>query len=137
MKLIAVLPIAVLVACSQPNQPATAEPPVNTQQILDRYTQDIWPAISAYNAEQNQGGPAYTAFGAVIDPALQDPAGPAGLGLGPLMAAARGLGRQGTYEPATKTSHSNDGLQLGTTTLTAASASASTNLGFTFAEIPA
>ena len=110
VKFIAVAPIALLVACSQPNHTATAEPPVSQQQILDRFTQDIWPATSAYNAEQNQGGPAYTAFGAVIDPAVTDPAGPNDLG--PLMQAARSLGRQGTYDPATRYSHGNDGLHL-------------------------
>ena len=124
MKLVAVLPIALLVACSQPHQTAKAEPPVNTQQILARYTQEIWPAISAYNADHSQGGPAYTALGAVIDPAVTDPAGPNDLG--PLLAAARSLGQQGTYDPTTKTSHSNDGLHLADVAVGAVSGTSAT-----------
>ena len=46
-------------AAIAPGEPAKATPTVNSQQIIDRYTHDIWPAMSAYNADQAQAeGPA-------------------------------------------------------------------------------
>ncbi|HEY1842188.1 MAG TPA: hypothetical protein VGG53_18565 [Mycobacterium sp.] len=78
------------------------------QQIIDRYTHDIWPAMSAYNADHAQAGPAAKQFFAVVGPNL------AGDQFNELRSAAQGLGRQGEYDAADQTSHSNDGLTLGT-----------------------
>ena len=65
----ALVPVVALLACGSPGNPAKADPTVN-QQIIDRYTHDIWPAISAYNADHSQGGPAAKQLSAVIEPNL-------------------------------------------------------------------
>ena len=108
MKLtVALVPVVVLLACGSPSDPAKAEPAVH-QQIIDRYTHDIWPAMSAYNADHAQAGPAAKQFSAVVEPNL------GGDQFNALRSAAQGLGRQGEYDAADHTSHSNDGLTLGT-----------------------
>lgn len=108
MKLaVALVPVVVLLACGSPSDSAKAEPPVN-QQIIDRYTHDIWPAMSAYNADHAQAGNAAKQFFAVVDPNL------AGGQFNTLRSAAQGMGRQGEYDAQDKTSHYNDGLTLGT-----------------------
>jgi hypothetical protein len=76
-------------------QSAKAEPTVNQQQIIDRYTHDIWPALSAYNADRAQGGPAAKRFFAVMEPKL------VGDQFNSLRTAAESLGRQGEYDPQT------------------------------------
>jgi hypothetical protein len=109
MKLfVALVPAITLLACSSPSNPAKAEPPVNQQQIVDRYTHDIWPATSAYNADHSQGGPAAKQFFAVTDPGLE------GDNFNALRDAAQRLGRQGEIDSQDQTHHSNDGLTLGT-----------------------
>lgn len=104
---VALLPMVVLLACSSPSNPAKAEPTVNHQQIIDRYTHDIWPAMSAYNADHAQAGSAAQQFAAVTEPSL-----PADQ-FNALRKAAQGLGRQGEYDAQDQTSHYNDGLTLG------------------------
>jgi hypothetical protein len=53
------IPFVTVLACSSPGEPAKATPTVNSQQIIDRIPHDIWPAMSAYNADQAQAeGPA-------------------------------------------------------------------------------
>jgi hypothetical protein len=106
MKLaVALVPLVALFACSSPSNPAKAEPVMN-QQIIDRYTHDIWPAMSAYNADHAQAGPAAKQFFAVVEPNL------VGDQFNALRSAAQGLGRQGEYDARDQTSHSNDGLTL-------------------------
>jgi hypothetical protein len=47
-----IAPVAALLACSSPNNPAAlSTPPVNPRVILDRFTRDIWPAVAAFNAD--------------------------------------------------------------------------------------
>lgn len=107
MKLaVALIPVVALLACSSPSNPAKAEPAVN-QQILDRFSHDIWPAMSAYNADNSQAGPAAKQFFALVDPNL------AGEQWSGLRSAAQKLGRQGEYDAQDQTTHSNDGLKLG------------------------
>ena len=107
MKLaIALVPIVALLACSSPSNPAKAEPAMR-QQIIDRYTHDIWPAVSAYNADHSQAGPAAKQFFAVVEPNL------VGDQFNALRNAAQGLGRQGEIDAKDQTHHSNDGLTLG------------------------
>ncbi|WP_203802551.1 hypothetical protein [Mycobacterium heckeshornense] len=77
------------------------------QQIVDRYIRDIWPAMSAYNADHAQAGEAAKQFFSVVDPNL------AGDQLNTLRSAAQGMGRQGEYDARDQTSHYNDGLTLG------------------------
>lgn len=121
MKLaVALVPIITLMACSSPSNPAKAEPPVNQQQIIDRYTHDIWPAISAYNADHSQGGPAAKQFFALVEPNLATES------WGQLRTAAQGLGRQGEYDAQDHTTHSNDGLTLGTVDVQSADHSTAT-----------
>ena len=104
---VALVPLVALLACSSLGNSAKADPTVN-QQIIDRYTHDIWPAISAYNADHSQGGPAAKQFSAVIEP------NPGADQFNALRSAAQGLGRQGDYDAQDQTSHYNDGLKLGT-----------------------
>lgn len=104
---VALVPIIMLMACSSPGNPAKADPTVN-QQIIDRYTHDIWPAMSAYNADHSQGGPAAKQFFAVTDPSLT------GDNFNALRSAAQLMGRQGEIEGPDQVHHSNDGLTLGT-----------------------
>ena len=108
MKLaVALVPIVALLACGSPSNSAKAEPSVN-QQIIDRYTHDIWPAMSAYNADHAQAGKAAKQFFAVADPNL------VGDQVDTLRSAAQGMGRQGEYDAQDQTSHYNDGLTLRT-----------------------
>jgi hypothetical protein len=104
---VALVPIAALLACGSPSDPAKAEPTVN-QQIIDRYTHDIWPVMSAYNADHAQAGNAAKQFFAVVDPNL------VGDQFGTLRSAAQSMGRQGEYDAQDQTTHYNDGLTLGT-----------------------
>jgi hypothetical protein len=112
MKIVtALIPVVVLLACSAPDKPVKAEPTVNQQQIIDRYTRDIWPATSAYNAEHNQGSPTSQRFIALFNPHLNSDQWSA------LRDAAQKLGRMGEYDDATQTTHYNDGLHLGGVTV--------------------
>lgn len=104
---VAVLPVIALLACSSPGNPVKAEPSVNQQQLIERYTNVIWPATSAYNAEHNQGSPVSNRFISLFDPQLND------LQFNALRDAAQKLGRMGEYDKQTQTSHFNDGLHLG------------------------
>jgi hypothetical protein len=124
---VALVPIITLMACSSPSNPAKAEPPVNQQQIIDRYTHDIWPAMSAYNADHSQGGPAAKQFFALVEPNLAvEP-------WSQLRSAAQGLGRQGEYDAQDQTTHSNDGLTLGTVDVQSADHSTATlNVCYTY-----
>ncbi len=104
---VALVPIVALLACNSPSNPVKAEPALR-QQISDRYTHDIWPATSAYNADHSQAGPAAKRFFGVVEPNL------AGDQFNALRSAAQGLGRQGEIDAKDQTHHSNDGLTLGT-----------------------
>ncbi|ULP48035.1 hypothetical protein [Mycolicibacter virginiensis] len=81
---------------------------MNNQQITDRFTTVIWPAIAAYNENRNQGAPPSQQYHAVVDPTDSS-----ATAYGPLRDAVWGLGRAGEYESATQTTHGNDGLTLG------------------------
>ncbi|WP_157929675.1 hypothetical protein [Mycobacteroides abscessus] len=111
MKLFTVLPLALALACSSPAESAKADPPVNHQQITDRYTKEIWPAIADYNDNHSQGSAPYKKFGSIMDPSLLGPDSTGGML--PLMEAAQRLGQQGVYDQQTQTSNYNDGLHLG------------------------
>ncbi|MGB0971764.1 MAG: hypothetical protein ACPGVG_12490 [Mycobacterium sp.] len=108
------LPMVVLLACSSPSEPVKAEPAVNRQQIVERYTTAIWPATSAYNADHSQGGSASKQFHAVIEPILTSSGGgiEAASAYSALREAAQKLGRMNEYDTQTQTSHYNDGLHM-------------------------
>jgi hypothetical protein len=93
------IPFATVLACStSTNESAKAVPTVNDQQIINRLTHDIWPAVSLYN-----GDPAQRSLGqlsAITDPTVS------------LADAVQKLGQQGQYDPQTKTIHYNDGLTV-------------------------
>lgn len=106
---IVLIPVAALLACGSPSHPAEAAPsPVNSQQIVDRFTHAIWPAVAAYNAEHNQGGQSYQSFTMILATGLDPDRYNA------LREAAQKLGQHTGYDAATQTTHSNDGLHLGT-----------------------
>jgi hypothetical protein len=124
---VALIPIVVLLACSSPIDPAKAEPTVNHQQILDRYTHDIWPATSAYNANNAQAGNAAHQFFAAFDPNLTTDQ------FNSLRDTAQGLGRQGEYDAQDQTTHYNGGLYLGHVNVQAADNGAATlNVCYTY-----
>ncbi|MUL75720.1 hypothetical protein [Mycolicibacterium sp. CBMA 226] len=105
------VPLVSVLACSSPGKPAKAEPTVdNQQQIVSRLTNDIWPAVSAYNLQPTQASPGAKQFRAILDPSLQSAT--AGDAYNALRDAAQKLGQQGQYDPATQTTHSNDGLAV-------------------------
>jgi hypothetical protein len=101
---VALFAVVVLLAGSSP---AKAEPAASQQQIIDRYTNTMWPATSAYNADHSQGGPASKRFIVLFDPNL-----PAEQ-FNALRDTAQGLGRTGEYDRQKQTTHHNDGLHLG------------------------
>lgn len=104
------IPLVSVLACSSPGEPAKAEPTVNNQQIITRLTTDIWPAVSAYNLQPTQASAGAKQFHAIIDPALQS--ADAGDAYDALRDAVQKLGQQGQYDPATQTTHSNEGLTV-------------------------
>lgn len=104
------IPFVTVLACSSPGGPAKAGPTVDTQQIVNRLTNDIWPAVSAYNGQPTQSSAGAQQFNAIMDPALQS--GDAGEGYGALRDAAKALGRQGQHDPQTQTTHYNNGLAV-------------------------
>jgi len=105
------VPLVSVLACSSPGKPAKAEPTVdNQQQIVARLTNDIWPAVSAYNLQPTQASPGAKQFHAIIDPALQSAA--AASAYDALRDAVQKLGQQGQYDSAAQTTHSNDGLAV-------------------------
>jgi hypothetical protein len=123
---VALVPIVALLACSSPSDPAKAEPTVN-QQIIDRYTHDIWPAMKAYNADHAQAGNAAKQFFALVDPNL------VGDQFAAVRSAAQGMGRQGEYDARDQTSHYNDGLTLGTVDVQSVTGGAATlNVCYTY-----
>lgn len=97
--------LATVVACStSTNEPAKATPTVNNQQIINRLTHDIWPAVSAYNGQPTQGSAGAQQFHAIVDPNTG--------GAGNLRDVVQKLGQQGQYDPQTRTTHMNDGLTV-------------------------
>jgi hypothetical protein len=104
------VPLMTVVACSSPSSPAKATPPLTPplQPVADRFSNDIWPPVSAYNADHNQGGKASAAFTAIL--AVDMPSDQ----YGAVRDAAQALGRNTDYDKATQTTHYNDGLHLGT-----------------------
>lgn len=104
------IPLVSVLACSSPGEPAKAEPTVNNQQIITRLTDDIWPAVSAYNLQPTQASAGAKQFHAIIDPALQT--ADAGDAFDALRTAVQKLGQQGQYDSATQTTHSNEGLTV-------------------------
>ncbi|WP_105294549.1 hypothetical protein [Mycolicibacter virginiensis] len=83
---------------------------MNEQQTVNRLTNDIWPAVSLYNLQPSQSSPGAVQFSAVIDPHLRS--GDAGAAYTELRSVARQLGRQGEYDPQTRTTHGNDGMTV-------------------------
>ncbi|ULP45912.1 hypothetical protein [Mycolicibacter virginiensis] len=83
---------------------------MNEQQIINRLTNDIWPAVSLYNLQPSQSSPGAEQFRAVIDPNLRS--GDTGAAYTDLRSAARQLGRQGEYDPQARTTHGNDGMTV-------------------------
>lgn len=123
------IPLFTLLACSTPGHPAKADPPAADQQIAARVTDAIWPAISAYNGAPTQASAGSTALLAVMDLAL------AGDAFTALRSAAAKLGRQGEYDPATRLTHSNDGMALARTDVTAAGGvTATVNVCYTYTD---
>lgn len=105
------VPLVSVLACSSPGKPAKAEPTVdNQQQIVSRLTNDIWPAVSAYNLQPTQVSAGAKQFRAIMDPGLQSAT--AGNAYDALRDAVQKLGQQGQYDSATQTTHSNDGLAV-------------------------
>jgi hypothetical protein len=71
MKLaVALVPIISLLVCCASGGQAAAQPAVSQQQIVDRFTADIWPAMVGYGTAPDQGSPASVALDNVIDPGL-------------------------------------------------------------------
>jgi len=104
------IPFVTVLACSSPGEPAKAGPTVDNQQIVNRLTNDIWPAVSAYNLQPTQVSSGAKQFQAIMDPGLRS--ADAGAAYDALREAAKKLGRQAEYDPQTKTTHSNDGLTI-------------------------
>jgi hypothetical protein len=97
--------LATVVACStSTNEPAKATPTLNNQQIINRLTRDIWPAVSLYNSQPTQGSEGAQKFHAIVAP---DTGGADGL-----RDAVQSLGQQRQYDAQTQTTHSNDGLTV-------------------------
>ena len=105
-----IIPFVTVLACSSPGEPAKAEPIVNNQQIIARLTNDIWPAVSAYNLQPTQASPGAKQFHAIIDPNLQSAS--AGDAYDALRSAVQKLGQQDEYDPQDQTTHSNDGMAI-------------------------
>lgn len=98
-----------VVACSPPGDPAETRSPVNEQQIIDRFTDDIWPAVEGYRAPA-QGSPQNKRWSSIIDPELRS----ATLTVAELntytalRSAGQSLG-QNRYDSSTRTTHYPDG----------------------------
>lgn len=105
-----VIPFITVLACSSHGEPAKAEPTVNNEQIINRLTRDIWPAVSAYNGAPTQASAGAKQFHTIIDPSLKS--ADAESAYNALRDTAQKLGRQGEYDAQDQTSHSNDGLVL-------------------------
>jgi hypothetical protein len=102
------IPLATVLACSTSiSEPATAVPTVNDQQIINRLTHDIWPAVSKFNGQPTQESAGAQQFHAIIDPNMR-----ATGSYMELREAIKTLGQQGQYDPQTQTTHSNDGLAV-------------------------
>jgi hypothetical protein len=105
------IPLVTALACSSPSGPSKADPAVNQQQIISRLTNDIWPAVSAYNLQPTQVSSGANQFNTIIDPSLRSADADADA-YGKLRDAAKKLGQQGQYDPQTQTTNSNDGMTV-------------------------
>ena len=105
-----VVPLVIVLACSVPGRPVKAEPLFDDQQIISRLTDDIWPAVTAYNLSPTQVSPGAIAFRGIVDPGLRSPNEVQAYD--ELRDAVQKLGRQGEYDPDTQTTHSNDGMEI-------------------------
>lgn len=65
------VPFVAALACSSPSEPAKADPSVNEQQVINRLSNDIWPALSLYDLQPSQSSPGAEQVNAVIDPNLR------------------------------------------------------------------
>jgi hypothetical protein len=102
------IPLATVLACStSTNESAKAAPTVNDQQIINRLTHDIWPAVSKFNGQPTQESAGAEQFHAIVDPNMR-----ATGSYMELRESIKGLGQQGQYDPQTQTTHSNDGLTV-------------------------
>lgn len=104
------IPFVAVLACSSPGEPAKAEPTVNDQQIINRLTNDIWPAVSAYNLQPTQVSLGAEQFRAIVDPNLRSTDGRDAYNT--LRDGVQKLGQQGEYDAQTQTNHSNDGMTV-------------------------
>lgn len=102
-------PFLAVVACSHPGEPVEAEPTGNQQQIIDRFTDEIWPAVEGYRAPA-QGSPQNRRWSSVIDPKLRSASGTVDdlNAYTALRGAGRELGQAG-YDRNTQTTHYPDG----------------------------
>lgn len=54
----------------QPTPVATTVTVVDSQGVVPRFTNEIWPAINAYNSDTPQGSPGYQQYIKVISPGM-------------------------------------------------------------------
>lgn len=101
------VPFVAVLACGPTR---ATPPPAPNQQIVNRLTDDIWPAVSLYNLQPSQSSLGAEQFNAVIDPHLRS--GEPGAAYTDLRTAARQLGRQGEHDPQARTTHGNDGMTV-------------------------
>ncbi|MGH3953255.1 MAG: hypothetical protein ACRDTI_04320 [Mycobacterium sp.] len=121
IKHVAALPFAVmLAACTTATTTPPAVSPIastsvpDSDGIVSRFDNDIWPAIAAYNADASQNGPADAKLAKVIDPTASP-------GRAQLRDAVHSLG-ENSHDNTMEGRPTRDpwkGLQLGSSLLTA------------------
>jgi hypothetical protein len=95
--------LATVMACSvSSHEPAKTPATRNDQQIINRLTRDIWPAVSTLNGAAMQSS--LGQFYAIVDPRTGDAQ--------KVRETVEKLGQQGRYDPQTQTTHMNDGLTV-------------------------
>ncbi|ULP48036.1 hypothetical protein [Mycolicibacter virginiensis] len=80
------IPFVTVVACSPPGEPVEVESTLNQQQIIERFTNDIWPAVEGYRYV-GQGSPESKRFWSVLEPGEGNGVHRTGMDLGVVMGA--------------------------------------------------
>lgn len=80
------IPFLAVLACSPPGEPVEVESTASRQQIIARFTNDIWPAVEGYRLYA-QGSPESKRFWSVVEPGEASTVHAAGIDLGVVMGA--------------------------------------------------